>query len=113
MANNNTSVLSAYIYQRQLESATDYMKSLAAKVKHFKIGKTGMTLDERYGEPDYNGVYDDIDEIYSSADSEMVSRMEADMIEEFKDYPNCDNIRTTDRDEMTDSGKYSVYVVWV
>lgn len=112
MTNNNKSVLSEYLYQRNLGNAIENIKSLAAKVKNFKIGKTGETLDERHGEPDYNGVYDEIDEVYSSKDPELVSRMEADLIEEFKDHPNCDNTRTTDKDEMAESDEYSVYVVW-
>lgn len=112
MSKDNRSILSGYIYQRHLENAIADIITLADKVECFKIGKTGMAIEDRFAEPDYNGVYDDIDEVYSSTDSEKVSQMEADLIEEFKDYFNCDNKRTTDKDEMADSDEYHVYVVW-
>jgi len=100
-------------YQCDLNAAKGAIGLLANHVKNFKIGKTGKTKEERFSESDYNGVYDDIDVVYTSQDSDFVSRMEADLIEEFQDNPKCDNIRTTDKDEMSESDKYSVYVVWI
>ena len=113
MAQKRVLNMSDYLqYQRDLRSAKLAISSLANRVKNFKIGKTGMSIENRFSEPDYNGVYDDIDSVYSSDDFDFVSRMEADLIEEFKDNMKCDNIRTTDQDDMTDSEEYFVYVVW-
>lgn len=99
-------------YQRDLKSAKTTISSIANRAENFKIGKTGMSIENRFGEPDYNGVYDEICSVYSSEDPDFVSRMEADLIEEFKNNKKCDNIRTTDQDDMADSEEYSVYVVW-
>ena len=113
MGQNGKSVLADYIkYQRELNNAKIAINSLAVRVENFKIGKTGMTIEDRFAEPDYDGVYDDIDTVFTSDDPDEVSRMEADLIEEFKGHANCDNIRTTEKDEMTESDEYSVYVVW-
>lgn len=99
-------------YQQDFKSAKAAISSIASRAKSFKIGKTGMSIEDRFGEPDYNGVYDEIHSVYSSDDQDFASRMEADLIGEFKDNQKCDNVRTTDKDDMTDSEKYSVYVVW-
>lgn len=106
--------LADYIqYQRDLNDAKKEIGSLANRVESFKIGKTGKTKEERFSEPDYDGVYDDIEVVYTSQDADFVSKMEADLIEEFQGNPKCDNIRTTDKDEMSESKEYSVYVVWI
>ena len=55
-----------------------------------------MTVKDRFAEPDYDGEYDDIDTVFTSEDPDEVNRMEADLIEAFKGYANCDKVRTTD-----------------
>lgn len=81
----------------------------------FKIGKSGMTAEERFSEPDYNGVYDDIKVVYKSTSADNVSKMEAALIEYFKNNKKCDNIKDgkcSVNDSMTDSDEYIVYVVY-
>ena len=81
----------------------------------FKIGKSGKTAEERFNEPDYNGVYDNIKEVYKSTSADNVSKMEASLIEFFKNNKKCDNIKDgggSVHDSMTDSGEYIVYVVY-
>jgi len=80
--------------------------------KHFKIGKTGMSLQERLNEPDYNGTYSYIKKLHSSSSITEISRLERDLILRFMNDYRCDNVRTTDKDEMRESGKYILYLVW-
>ena len=89
----------------------DYAKNWSS----FKIGKSGMTAEERFSEPDYNGEYDGIVEVYASSSADNVSRMEASLIECFKNYEKCDNIKDGDssvNDTMASSSEYIVYVVY-
>ena len=81
----------------------------------FKIGKSGMTAEERFSEPDYNGEYDGIEVVYESPSSDNVSRMEASLINFFKNHEKCDNIKDGEgsvNDTMADSDNYIVYVVY-
>lgn len=81
----------------------------------FKIGKSGMTAEERFSEPDYNGVYDDIKVVYKSTSADNVSKMEAALINIFMDNEKCDNTKDGEgsvNDTMADSNKYIVYVVY-
>ena len=89
----------------------DYAKNWSS----FKIGKSGMTAEERFSEPDYNGEYDGIEVVYESPSSDNVSWMEASLINVFKNHEKCDNIMDGDcsvNDTMADSDKYIVYVVY-
>lgn len=111
--NNKMKKLSEYMkYQKDLKHAKDDVSVFIKNAENFKIGKTGKTTEERFAEPDYNGLYDNIVPIFSSGDADTISRMEADLISEFKDDPKCDNERTTDQDDMADSDKYIVYLIW-
>lgn len=89
----------------------DYAKNWSS----FKIGKSGMTAEERFSEPDYNGEYDGIVEVYASSSADNISRMEASLIECFKNHEKCDNIKDGDSsasDTMASSSEYIVYVVY-
>lgn len=100
-------------YQRDLDKSKRLLKViLSQQPKAFKIGKTGKNTEERFQQPDYNNVYDNIYPVYTSTDAEIVSRMEVDLIKEFKDDSRCDNERDTIEDKMEMSGQYTVYVVW-
>ena len=90
---------------------TNYAKNWS----NFKIGKSGMTAEERFNEPDYNGEYDGIVEVYESTSADNVSKMEASLIDCFKNNEKCDNVKDGDssvNDTMTSSSVYIVYVVY-
>ena len=90
---------------------TDYAKNWSS----FKIGKSGMTAEERFNEPDYNGEYDGIVEVYESTSADNVSKMEASLIDCFKNNEKCDNVKDGDssvNDTMATSSEYIVYVVY-
>lgn len=92
--------------------AEDRTKLPLLTCKHFKIGKTGMSLEERLKNSDYNGIYSHITELHSSSNIEEISRLERDLIFRFQNDSRCDNVRTTNKDEMRESGKYILYLVW-
>ena len=86
------------------------------KCTSFKIGKTGMTLEERGNSPDYAGKYKWIQEVFASNDPGEVSQMEAYLINTYIVYDRCDNEKngvSSIHDEMKDGAeKYYVYIVW-
>ena len=87
----------------------------ARKWSSFKIGKSGVTAEERFSEPDYNGIYNNIMVVYESPSADNVSKMEASLIDSFKDNEKCENIKDGDgsvNDNMTTSSEYIVYVVY-
>lgn len=89
----------------------DYAKNWSS----FKIGKSGMTAEERFSEPDYNGEYDDIKVVYKSSSMDNLSKMEASLIDFFIDNEKCENIKDGEgsvNDTMADSDEYIVYVVY-
>lgn len=97
-----------------MKIARDIMDS-AKNWSSFKIGKSGMTAEERFSEPDYNGVFDNIKVVYKSTSADNVSKMEAALIEYLKNNKKCDNIKDgkcSVNDSMTDSDEYIVYVVY-
>ena len=97
-----------------MQIASDIM-ACAKNWSCFKIGKSGMTAEERFSEPDYNGEYDGIEVVYESPSADNVSRMEASLINVFKNHEKCDNIKDGDcsvYDTMADSDKYIVYAVY-
>ncbi len=82
---------------------------------HYKIGKSGNSAQERYAESDYYCTYDGIKVVYSSTSKQLVSQMEASLINYFINDPKCDNSKDGDNsinDTMADSKKYIVYVVY-
>lgn len=91
------------------------INSLEIRWSHFKIGKTGNTVEERSVEPDYINDYDGIIELYISSSKQLVSDMEAALIDSFKNDPKCDNGKGGKQslnDKMADSNKYLVYLVF-
>lgn len=99
-------------YQQTVMKVENRIRMFLSACKHFKIGKTGMCLQERLNEPDYNGTYSYIKELHSSCSIEEISRLECDLIHRFQDDSRCDNVRTTDKDDMRESGRYVLYLVW-
>lgn len=86
------------------------------KCTSFKIGKTGMTLEERGNSPDYANKYRWIQEVFVSKDPNEVSLMEAHLIKTYITWSCCDNEKdgaASIHDEMKDGAdKYYVYIVW-
>ncbi len=91
-------------------------RSIVEKCSNFKIGKTGETLEERFAQPDYYGVYQHIDTLYSSVFQVDVDDMERDLLLKYITHPKCDNMKdglTSHSDTMRDGAeKYQVYIVW-
>lgn len=97
-----------------LRIASDIM-DYAKKWSKFKIGKSGMSAEDRFNEPDYNGEFDCIKTVYASSSAENVSKMEASLIECFKDNKKCVNTKdggSSVNDPMANSDEYIVYVVY-
>ena len=86
------------------------------KCTSFKIGKTGMTLEERGSSLDYANKYRWIQEVFASKDPNEVSQMEAHLINNYINYSKCDNEKnsvSSIHDEMKDGAeRYYVYLVW-
>ena len=86
------------------------------KCTSFKIGKTGMTLEERGNSPDYANKYRWIQEVFASKDPNEVSQMEAHLINTYINWACCDNEKdgaASIYDHMADDAtKYYVYIVW-
>ena len=86
------------------------------KCTSFKIGKTGMTLEERGNSPDYADKYKWIEPLYESSNPDDISQMEAHLINNYINYSKCDNEKngvSSIHDEMKDGAeKYYVYIVW-
>ncbi len=102
------------IFTNSLEKATARIKEIRQTSTSYKIGKTGMLLEERLKEPDYNGVYDAIEPVYESNSKELCSFAEAQLINAFINDTQCDNNKDGEHsidDEMTDTPPYYVYVV--
>jgi hypothetical protein len=86
------------------------------KCTSFKIGKTGMTLEERGNSSDYANKYRWIQEVFASKDPTEVSQMEAHLINTYINWACCDNEKdgaASVYDHMADDAtKYYVYIVW-
>ena len=91
-------------------------RSVVEKCSSFKIGKTGETLEQRFAQPDYNGIYQHIDSLYSSTYSIDVDNMERDLLLKYIFHTKCDNMKdglSSHSDTMRDGAeKYQVYIVW-
>lgn len=99
-------------YQAILPQVENIIISLKDICREFRIGKTGMTKEERFNEPDYRDTYSNIIELYSSDDKDEISRLERDLILRFEKDEKCDNERKTDQDDMRDSERYTLYMVY-
>jgi len=93
-------------------------KEIAEKIKRcrviaskFKIGKTGQALGERLLAEDYAELYDAIDELHCSSDSDEIDELEKYLIKQVKGLSNCDN-EQEGGGKMTRSKQYCVYLVY-
>lgn len=92
----------------------DYINDIAKDCKHFKVGKTGETVQDRGNQPDYQE-YDNIQSLFASSSSEFISTLEMKYINRFKDHPKNDNDKDGRQslfDNMADSEEYHLYIVW-
>lgn len=109
------------------KAAIKKIQDVASKCSHFKIGKTGQNLSDRF-DSEYKSIYDRIVLVHKSNDSTEVDDLEKDLIKYFKEnwvlelkrevkkirtgktISNCDN-DAIGGGEMDDSDTYYVYVV--
>ena len=92
----------------------DVIDTIAARCSHFKVGKTGESIQDRGNQPDYQD-YDYIQSLFSNSSKSLVSELESLFINKFKKYRNNDNDKDgaqSINDQMKDSGEYHLYVVW-
>lgn len=102
------------IFNNPIEKAVARIKEIRETCSSYKIGKTGMLLEDRLVESDYCGVYDAIEPVFESNSKEMCSYAEAQLIDAFVDDLKCDNEKDGEHskgDEMKDTPPYYVYVV--
>lgn len=97
--------------QEEIELA---ISEIAAACDHFKIGKTGETIQGRGNQSDYQD-YDFIQSLFESNLNALISTYEKEFIDKFKDHPKNDNDKEGRQslfDKMTGSDTYHLYVVW-
>lgn len=90
------------------------IQEIADRCEHFKIGKTGETIQDRGNQPSYQD-YDCIQSLFESNSAALISTLEKNFINKFKDHPKNDNDkggRQSLFDKMTDSDAYHLYIVW-
>lgn len=99
----------------KLNQAKGKTEEVIKDCKSFKIGKTGQDLIERF-RSGYEDKYKRIKQLASSSNPEVVSYIEAELIQLYKDHDRCDNERdglASFNDEMrTGATEYHVYIVW-
>lgn len=94
------------------------INAVIAQCKSFKIGKTGMEpFEKRLDEPDYSqdSKFTNIKSVYQSDEEELVSDMEAYLIDKYINHPKCKNKKDGDdsiNDNMADADIYTTYIVW-
>ena len=105
-----------FIAACQNQAAEKKVEDVIAKCSQFKIGKTGQTLEDRGHQSDYSIEYEWIEKVFVSTSKDEVSKMEAYLIDKYKNHPKCDNEKGGEasvHDAMTeDTSEYIVYVVW-
>ena len=92
----------------------DYISEIAKDCEHFKVGKTGESIQDRGNQPDYQD-YLNIQSLFVSNSSAIISALEKKYITIFKDYPNNDNDKDGRQslfDKMANSDEYHLYIVW-
>ncbi len=96
------------------KDAVSKIKSITESCSHFKIGKTGQALDDRF-DREYCEIYDRIEPIYSSQLKSVVDELEVFLIVFFKasaEYDQkCDNKAVGGGEMDSRSNTYYVYVV--
>lgn len=99
------------VTEKEIEN---YISEIAKDCKHFKVGKTGESIQDRGNQPDYQD-YDNIQSLFVSNSSAIISALEKKYINSFKDYLNNDNDKDGRQslfDKMTNSNEYHLYIVW-
>ena len=95
------------------QEATQKIREIADKYSHFKIGKTGQGLSDRF-DSEYKEEYEKIIPICHASDSSIIDQWEKDLIAHFQkdgDYKGkCDNDAIGGGD-MDESDTYRIYVV--
>jgi hypothetical protein len=92
------------------EQIASSLKSSISGYSNFKIGKTGQTLEDRFG-TDYKEDYAYMKQLGYSDSSSTIDNLEEYLIKEFMNYSNCDN-EQVGGGEMASSKKYIVYLVY-
>ena len=95
------------------EEAIKMIEGLADDNSHFKIGKTGQELPDRF-DSEYKDDYDKINPICRSEKASLIDKWGKDLIAHFQaddDYKDkCDN-DAVGGGEMDESDTYRLYVV--
>lgn len=103
------------LFGQDVNKIASIIESVKDELSHFKIGKTGNTVEERSAQSDYIDEYDGITKLYVSSSKTLVDRMEAALIERFKLDRKCDNNKGGSQslnDDMADSKRFVVYMVF-
>jgi molybdopterin converting factor small subunit len=91
----------------------DRIKEIVAGSSHFKIGKTGQDIHERF-DANYRDDYKRIETVYSSTSKTVIDDLEKWLIEYFQTLDKysrrCDN-KVVGGGDMDFSDKYTLYVV--
>jgi len=100
-------------YIRSAVDAAQKIHAIAANCSHFKIGKTGQNLSDRFNS-EYKDAYDRIEAIHKSTLKAEVDELEVYLIDHFQKHDKyaseCDN-KDKGGGEMADSDTYYIYVV--
>lgn len=96
-----------------MNNAITTIKDYANKFSHFKIGKTGQKLSDRF-DSEYKAEYNSIICIYNNTNSDIIDKLEKVLINHFQnndDYKHmCDN-DAVGGGNMDESAMYQVYIV--
>lgn len=104
------------MYFSRLGRMISHLNDIVNQCTSFKIGKTSNP-EARHNSPDYKYMYPNIEVLYTSKSKELVSYVEAILIDECLSSvaDKCDNEKDGGEslnDTMADSREYYVYVVW-
>jgi hypothetical protein len=98
-----------------LRDAKKKVSVISSKAESFKIGKTGMALEERLSKPDYAGKYNHIVSLIKGTNPDIISNYESSLIDTFIEEEKCDNEKDgsqSEGDRMVEAKYYYVYLVW-
>ncbi len=104
------------MYFSRFDRMIGHLNDIVNQCTSFKIGKTSNP-EARHNSPDYRDKYPNIEVLYTSKSKELVSYVEAILIDECLSSvaDRCDNEKDGEeslRDTMGASCEYYVYVVW-
>lgn len=82
------------IEDKPFDVAKSKLEELITNCSKYKIGKTGQTLEERLSQYKSNGEdFKRIEELYKSESSDIVSKLESDLIDNYINDDKCENIK--------------------